>query len=281
LGQLVLGPVYETLADAYLTQASELQADGIGSEAWQKKKAAYENATNFFTLAADTPSGFASDDARVLSRLAEADEGSAQMDVQEIPEAAPEHREALARERDELWSGSDASMRRAKDILIAANVPATDSNYRTVILDWGNTVFGREAGASDDEKAKYYREALRRYEDAAQLLPNDPRPLLYQGLCHERLTAIAKSADERQREFALAEGVLRRALAISSDAPDYNPGLPYKELAVLYSHVNDYASALQALKRAREANVDPTQEPTLTQEIRSVEEFLAGQQKGK
>ena len=41
-----------------------------------------------------------------------------------------------------------------------------------------------------------------------------------------------------------------------SDSPDYSPALPYRALASLYSHVNDFHSALDSLKKAQQA--DPT-----------------------
>ena len=73
--RLILAPVYEGLGDGYLAQASQLNADKFGSGVWQQKKDAYANAVKYFGLASKVPSGFASSDARVLSRFAEACEG--------------------------------------------------------------------------------------------------------------------------------------------------------------------------------------------------------------
>ena len=196
--------MYEGLGDGYLTQASQLNADKFGSGVWQQKKEAYANAVKYFGLASKAPSGFASSDARVLSRFAEACEGQAQMDAQELAAAAPGERESLIRERDELRSKSEDSMRDAREILAAGNVSSIDPNYRTVMIGQGNIIFGREVGASNEEKVDYYRQALVRYQEAAAVLPDDPRPLLYEGLCYERLTGIAQSPEEKHQQFAEA-----------------------------------------------------------------------------
>ena len=93
-------------------------------------------------------------------------------------------------------------MRRAREILIAGNVSSVDPDYRMVMIGMGNIIFGREVGASNEEKRGYYRQALLRYQDAAALLPDDPRPFLYQGLCYDRLTDIAQSSEEKRQQFA-------------------------------------------------------------------------------
>ena len=276
-GRIDLSPVYEGLADAYFARASELVAGQMGSDPWQQKKTAYGSAAKFYRLALQTPSGFASDEARALSRLAESDEGQALLDAQEIAAAPPNQRESLARERDELRRESESSIQQAREILISGNVSSLDSNYQVVILDLGNIIFGREVGATDEEKSRYYQEALSRYQEAATLLPDDPRPFLYQGLCYERLTAIAKTPEEKQREFALGEAILRRTLTLSLDSPDYTQALPYRELAVLYTHMNDYRSALDALKKAQQANPSGADSASLERDIRSIEEYLAAQ----
>jgi hypothetical protein len=199
--QLILTPVYDALGDGYLVKASRLVAGGIGSEGWREKKEAYINAAKYFGLASQNLSGFASSDARLLSRLAEASEGQAQMDDQEAGKATPEVRNNLIRERDNLRRNSEESMRRAPQILTEGNVPAVDPNYQSVILGEGNIIFGREIGASsNEEKAGYYYQALARYQEGAELLPDDPRPLLYQGLCYERLAGIAQSTEEQQKQ---------------------------------------------------------------------------------
>ncbi len=119
-----------------------------------------------------------------------------------------------------------------RTILIHGHVPSSDANYRMVMIGMGNIIFGREVGASNEEKTGYYRQALARYQDAAALFPDDPRPLLYQGFCYERLTDIAQSSEEKRQQLVIGEAVLRRALTLKSDSPDYSPALPYRAMAL-------------------------------------------------
>ena len=272
-----LTPVYEALGDGYFTRASQQAAGAPNSEAWQRKKDAYGNAVRYFRLASDTPSGFASADARLFSRLAESCEGRAQMDAQEILTAPHEQRDALIRERDELRRESDEAMRHAKDLLVSARVSPIDPNYRQVYIQQGNLIFNRELGASENEKAVLYTEALRLYREAAAALPDDPRPLLYEGLCYQRLTGITKSPDEKRRQFALGEAALRKAVALPIDAPDYSPSLPYRALASLYVNMGDYRSALDSLKLARQADPASADAAQIDADIRNLEQFLANQ----
>jgi hypothetical protein len=272
--QLILTPVYDALGDGYLVKASRLVATGVGSVGWQEKRGTYVNAVKYFGLGSQNLSGFASSDARLLSRFAEASEGQAQMDAQEAGQANPEVRATLIRERDVLRSSSEVSMRRARQILTEGNVPAVDPNYQSVILGEGNIIFGREIGASsNEERAGYYYQALARYQEGAELLRDDPRPLLYQGLCYERLAGIDRSTEEKEKQVALGEAVLRKALTLSTDSSDYSPALPYRALASLYAHVNDYRSVLDSLKKAQQ--LDPTDAEA--SEIRTVEEYLGRQ----
>jgi tetratricopeptide (TPR) repeat protein len=275
--RLILTPIYENLGDGYLTQASQINTDKVGSRGWQNKKGAYALAVKYFELASKEPSGFASSDARVLSRFAEAAEGQAQMDAQELVVAPQEQRPPLIRERDELRSQSEESMRHAREVLTTGNVTSTDPNYRTVVLGQGNIIFGREVGASDEEKIDYYHRALVRYKEAAELLPDDPRPLLYEGLCYERLTGIARSPEEKREQFALGEGALHKALTLNIDAPGYSSGLAYKALASLYAHVNDFQSVLDSLEKAQRAEPVGTDSNQLDREIQSVKQYLAQQ----
>jgi tetratricopeptide (TPR) repeat protein len=272
--QLILTPVYDALGDGYLVKASRLVAPGVGSAGWQEKKEAYTNAVKYFGLASQNLSGFASSDARLLSRFAEASEGQAQIDAQEAQGATLEVRDTLIRERDNLRTNSEESMRRARQILTEGNVPTVDPNYQSVILGEGNIIFGREIGASsNEERAGYYYQALVRYQEGAELLPDDPRPLLYQGLCYERLAGIARSPEEKEKQVALGERVLHRALTLRTDSSDYSPALPYRALASLYAHVNDYRSVLDSLTKAQQ--LDPTDAGA--SEIRTVEEYLGRQ----
>ena len=279
--RLDLTHVYVGLGDAYLAQASQLLGGDPASNNWPRKKEAYANAVKYMELASQTPSGFAPSDARVLSRLSEACEGQAQMDAQELGAVAADPRGELIRERDALRSRSEESMRRAREILLAANVSPADPNYRLVILGQGNIFFGREVGASsNEEKAGYYRQALLRYQDAAALLPDDPRPFLYQGLCYERLTGIAQSPEEKRQEFALGKEALRQAIARNLDSPDYSPALPYRALASLFGHISDFRSALDALKKAHQVDPANPESASLEREIQNLERFLAAQGKG-
>ena len=194
--------------------------------------------------------------------------------------ASPEQRDSLVTERDDLRGKSEESLRRAREALIAGNVSPVDPNYRLVILGQGNIIFNREVGASsNEEKASYYHEALLRYQEAGELLPDDPRPFLYQGMCYERLTEIAQSPDDKAHQFALGEAVLRKALTLTLDSPDYSPALPYRELASLYAHMNDYQSALDSLRNAKQADPNSADSVHLDEEIRSIEQYLAGKQK--
>jgi tetratricopeptide (TPR) repeat protein len=277
--QLILTLVYAALGDGYLAKASQLSADRFATGPWQQKNEAYISAAKYFELASQVPSGFAPSDARVLGRLAEAYEGEAQMDTQEIAMVPPVDRDVLIRERDGLRSKSEESIRRAREILIAGNVYTGDPDYRIVMIEMGNMIFGREVGASKEERSGYYRRALLQYQDAAALFPDDPRPFLYQGLCYERLTDIAQSLEEKRQQFVLGEAALRKALTLKSDSPGYSPALPYRALASLYSHVNDFHSALDSLENARQVDPAGAESKSLSREIQSIEQYLAAQQK--
>jgi len=170
-------------------------------------------------------------------------------------------------------------MREALETLATGNVPRMDPNYRTVMIGQGNIIFGREVGAPNEEKPGYYQRALVRYQEAAALLPDDPRPLLYEGLCYERLTGIAQSPEEKRRQFALGEAVLRKALTLNVNAPDYSMALPYRALASLYAHVNDFHSVLDSLKKAQQADPAGSASTPLARDIQSVEQYLTTQEK--
>jgi hypothetical protein len=117
--------------------------------------------------------------------------------------------------------------------------------------------------------------------EAAALLPDDPRPLLYEGLCYERLTGIAQSPEEKRQLFALGEAALRKALTLNVDAPDYSVALPYRALASLYAHVNDFRSVLDSLKNARQADPISAESTHIDREIQNVAEFLAKEVKNR
>jgi tetratricopeptide (TPR) repeat protein len=279
--QLDLSPVHEALGDAYLAQASALASGEPASDVWRQKKEAYVSAVKYFEMASQNPSGFAPSEARLFSRLADACEGQAQMDVEELAGATPEQRGSLVSERDELRSKADESIRRAREILVAGNVSLSDPEYRTVMIERGNIMFGREVGASNEEKVSYYRQALSRYEDAAALFPDDPRPFLYQGFCYERLTGMAQSPEEKRKQFALSEAALRKALTLQIDSPDYSPALPYRGLASLYAHMNAFHSVLDSLRKAQQADPVAAELTHLNREIEGVEQYLDAQEKSR
>jgi tetratricopeptide (TPR) repeat protein len=272
--QLDLSTLYGALGDAYLAQASGLTGDKPGSALGRQKKEAYARAVKYLELASQNPSGFAQSDARLFMRLADACEGEAQIDVQDLAGATPEQRGSLIPERDELRRKSEESMRRAREIL-------SDPESLTVIIEQGNIIFRREVGASNEEKASYYRQALSRYQEAAALFPDDPRPFLYQGLCYERLTGMAQSPEEKRKQFALGEAAFRQAVTRHVASPDYSPALPYRGLASLYAHMNDFQSVLASLKKAQQADPAAAELTHLNQEIQNVEQFLAAQEKSR
>lgn len=277
--KLDLSPVYQNLGSAYLSQASALATANPGSGNWNQRRESYTQAVKYFGLASQTLSGFPSGDARLFNWLADAYAGQAQMDAQELAVAPPERRETLATQRDDLRKQSEQAMHRAEALLADGHVTSSDSAFRAVMIERGNILFGREAGASPDERAAHYHQALARYREAAALFPDDPRPFLYQGLCYERLAGIAQSGDERQQDFALGVTALQKAASLQVTSPDYSPALPYRGLASLYAHMNDYQAVLDSLKKAKQADPDAVGVAQLDREIQSVEQYLAVQRK--
>jgi tetratricopeptide (TPR) repeat protein len=142
--------------------------------------------------------------------------------------------------------------------------------------------FNREVGAaSSEEKAGYYRKALPLYPAVADKIPDDPRPLLYQGLCYECLIGLSQSWEDKQKQFLTAESILRKALTLRFDSPDYNAAFPYQALASIYAHVGDYHSVLESLKGARQAEPAGAESVDLEREIQSVERYLVQQKLAK
>lgn len=275
--QLDLAPIYQNLGDANLAKARSLGSAAPASDLWRQRKEAYAEAIKYFGLSSAALSGFAPSDARLLDQLANAYEGQAEMDARDSTSAALEQRAALLRERDELWGKSQQALNRAREILSTGNVSSSSPEYRAVLLDEGNIIFAREVNGTSEEKAGYYHQALARYQEAAALIPDDPRPFLYEGLCYERLTGIAQSAGEKQEDFTRGEAALRKALTLNVLSPDYSPALPYRALASLYAHVNDYRSALDSLKSALQADPAGADSANVSREIQSVEQYLAAQ----
>src|ERR1700730_2833579 len=276
--QLDISPIYQGRGDGFPARAPPLAAGDPGPAIWLQRKEAYVHAVKYFEMASQTLSGFAPSDARLFHGLADACEGQAQIDAQELAGATPEQRDSLICERDKLRSESEASMRRAREILATGNVSSSDPDYRLVWLGQGTIIFGREVGASNEEKAGYYRRALSRYQDAAALFPDDPRPFLYEGLCYERLTDMAQSTEEKRKQFALSEAALRKALTLNVASPDYSPALPLRGLAALYALMNDYPSVLDSLKKAQQADPAYAESTQLNREIQNVERYLTKQE---
>jgi len=149
-----------------------------------------------------------------------------------------------------------------------------DGDYRLVVMGQGTAIFNREGGASEEEKAGYYRQALAHYEEAATLFPDDPRPFLYQGLCYERLAAMERSAEDKRQQFALGEAALRKAITLHTTSPDYNPALPYRAMASLYTHMGDYRAALDSLQKARQADPVSADAAQIDKDIQQIQQYL-------
>ena len=228
----------------------------------------------FFRLTFLAPSGFARSDIGILRRFSEACEELAQMETVELGTSAAEARDVIRHERDALRAESDQALDRARELLAGGNVSPMDADYRMVVMGQGTAIFNREVGASVEEKASYYRQALVHYQEAATLFSDDPRPFLYQGLCYERLAAIEESAEDRRQQFALGKAALRKAIALHIASSDYSPALPYRALASLYSHMGDYRAALDSLQKARQADPASATVAQIDKDIRNIQQYI-------
>jgi tetratricopeptide (TPR) repeat protein len=278
--RLVLTPVYEGLGDGYLVRASQLTAANPGERAWREKKEAYVSSVKYFRLTFLAPSGFARSDIGILRRFSEACEELAQMETLEVGASAAEARDVIRRELDALRVESEQALHRARELLTASNVYPLDADYRMVVMDQGTAIFNREAGASVEEKAGYYRQALVHYQEAAMLFSDDPRPFLYQGFCCERLAAIELSAEDKRQQFMLGEAALRKAITLHITSSDYSPALPYRALALLYSHMGDFRAALDSLQKARQADPAGADVFQIDKDIQNLQLYV-GTSKGK
>jgi hypothetical protein len=92
---------------------------------------------------------------------------------------------------------------------------------------------------------------------------------------------MAQSPEAKRQQFALGEAALRKALTLNIDAPDYSLALPYRALASLYAHVNDFQSVLDSLKKAQQADPLGAESNRLDREIQVVERYLADQRKNR
>jgi len=271
---LNMTPAYEGLGDAYLTRASDLSAGQSADPGWQAKKADYQDAVKYYQLSFRSPSGFARGDAGALERYSEASEALAQMLTTELSEAAGETLETNRRTRDHLRAESERALARARTLLVEANVPSTDAEFREVVLSQGTILFKREAGATAAEKAGYYQQALMHYQEAATLFPDDPRPLLDEGLCYERMAGAAKSAEDMRQQIAAGDAVLGKALTLQTTAQDYSPATTYRVLALLYSHAGDYSTVLDWLRKARQAAQSSADIALIDKDIQNMAQFV-------
>jgi hypothetical protein len=74
---------------------------------------------------------------------------------------------------------------------------------------------------------------------------------------------------------------LRKALTLQLASPDYSPALPYRGLASLYAHMNDFHSVLDSLRKAQQADPVSAELTHLNREIQGVEQYLAEQEKSR
>ncbi len=266
-------PAYEGLGDAYLNRAIQDAADGPADPRWSARKQDYEEAVKNYELTFLAPSGFTRGDVGILRRYSDASEALAQMDQTELNQAGAD-REALLGERDRLRTGSEDALERARKLLLADGVPPTDPDYRMIVLQQGTIVFNREAGAPVEEKSGDYQKALAHYQEAATLFPNDPRPLLDEGLCYERLAGLAHTDEEIKHQVALGEAALRKALTLSTTASDYSPATTYRVMASLYLHTGNYAAVLDWLQKARQTTQDSAERAVIDKDIQNIQGYL-------
>jgi len=272
--RLVLTPIYEGLGDGYLARASHLNAANPGERGWREKKEAYLNSVKYFRLTFLAPSGFARSDIAILRRFSQACEELAQMETVELGASVAEARDGIQHDRDALRGESDHALGRARELLAASNVSPMDADYRMVVMEQGTAIFNREKGASAEEKASYYRQALAHYQEAATLFSDDPRPFLYQGICYERLAAIELSAEGKRQQFTLGETALRKAVTLHSTSSDYSPALPYRVLASLFSHMGDFRAALDSLQKARQADPAGADAAAIDKDIQNLQPYV-------
>lgn len=272
--RLDISPLLQALGDAHLALArGKLSKEQIPN-AREKKRDALIKAVGYLGEASLTPLGFAPTDARLLRSLAEAREELARMYQEELTSASGETRQALVPKRDRLRQEAEEALKHAKEILFAGNASRSDPEFRNVVLAEGTIVFGREAGASSEERAHIFRKALAHYQKAATLFPDDPRPVFYAGLCYERLYRLEHAPREKRELFESAESAFRKALGLSISAPEYHPLLPYRGLASLYTTAGDFRSALDVLRKVQQSDPSYSRANGVDREIQSIERYL-------
>ena len=134
--------------------------------------------------------------------------------------------------------------------------------------------FKRASDAAPGAKAMWFRKALAAYQEAVSAVPDDPRPVFYSGLCYERLSLLASSADEKRRNFAGAEAAYRKALTLRTGSPEYHPLLPYRALASLYDASGDPRSALEFLKKVQELDPGYGRSAGVDRDVQALEQRL-------
>jgi tetratricopeptide (TPR) repeat protein len=269
--KLDVSPELEALGDSYLAMA-EKDTDN-------RQKEYYMKAVEYLQRGSMIPVGFAPADERLQLSLANARDGLASLIDREAAGSAGDARAALILQRDTLRDQADAALQRAREILIAGNVSRDDPDFRAAVLEAGTAVFKREAGASPGEQLPLFRKALALYQDAAAMFPDDPRPALDEGLCYQRLHLLEPSPQDKQKRFDQGVAVLQQALTLRTRAPDYNPLMAYRVLALLNSDAGDFRSALGFLKQVQQ--LDPTYSRTnnVDRDIQTLEGFASAKPK--
>jgi tetratricopeptide (TPR) repeat protein len=266
---LDISPLHQALGHAYLELARGKLRDSRG-----EKREALKKSVFYLEDAARVPWGFPPSDARLLWRLSEAREEMAQFEDEEARSSTGEPRRAALERRDTQRRSSLEELERARRILLAAGAPRGDADFRAVVLAAGTAVFKREAGAPPEERRRHFETALALYQEAQKLFPDDPRPIFYQGLCWERLTGLAATADERQKMSAAADSAYRQALGLHFPTTEYHPLLPYRALASLYNSTGRAAAALEFLKQVRQADAEYSRSSGVDRDIAALQAAL-------
>jgi len=179
--------------------------EGKDPAAWQHRRDLYQKAAENLQQATLVPIGFAPLDGRLQALLGDALEAWARHLDLMASAATGESRVSLIRERDEQRRGSEQAFLRARQILLAGNVPRDDANFRQAVLDAGTAFFERGESAPPQEKPELYRKALAVYQEAEALFADDPRVWLYEGLSYQRLR-LAALVDSREKDVVRTRG---------------------------------------------------------------------------
>ena len=272
--QLDISPLQQALGNAHLALArGSLSQPGV-PDGRAKKKESLRQALKYFERAERVPWGFAPAHARLLQNLAEAREELARMYQEEILAASGPQRNPTVTERDALRAGAINALEEARLVLLNGGVSTQDPDFRAVMLAPGTFYFNREVGATPEEKLAWYRKAIPVYQEAGKLFPDDPRPVLYEGLCFQRLCTFAATPEEKRKDFNRAEAAFRKALTLQSQSSDYQPLSPYRALASLYSEAGDLRAALDFLKKVQQLDPGYSQSVGVDRDIQTLERAL-------